>query len=320
MRSLEIENNIKSIFQPNRKCIINTDLDGILSGMILQHFLNWDVVGYSSCCGRLDDELWLMNEDENIKDCVFVDLPVSIREISVIDQHFVAFNEQSILDYESNNNKVNPNIMRRKVFKNKSGGCEYTSKYPFGTIHFILAILENLGIIDRKFVFDFKKSINNFDVADLILRADRVIGNTNSYTVNCLDWANWIIDIGGHNTKMLFEIVKKEYPTRKDRECHVERKLIEIGCSGKDGDCANLFRNKDYSKMRNYFSFLSDAIGLPTLPVFDVYDFRKLNGRRFVFNKDQFDTLNIESQKNNVFSFAFVTTRALSLTYIEEEK
>lgn len=320
MRSLEIENNIKSIFQPNRKCIVNTDLDGILSGMILQHFLNWDVVGYSSCCGKPNDELWLMDTNEDIKDCVFVDLPVSIREISVIDQHFVAFNDQSISEYESNDNKANPNIMRKRVFKNKSGICEYTSKYPFGTVHFILAVLENLHIIDSKFVFDFKRKINNFDLADLILRADRVIGNTNSYTANCIDWANWIIDIGGNNAKTLFEIVKNEYPTRKITERNVERKLIEIGCSGIDGDCSNLFRNKDYSKMRNYFSFLSDSIGLPTLPVFVVHDFNKLHGRRFEINNYQFDIVNNESKKNNVFSFAFVTMRALSLTYIEEEK
>ena len=29
----------------NRKCIVNTDLDGILSGILLKNFLNWEIVG-----------------------------------------------------------------------------------------------------------------------------------------------------------------------------------------------------------------------------------------------------------------------------------
>src|SRR5574344_1186128 len=109
-------NAIKNIFIKNRKCIINTDLDGILSGMLLQKFLGWDIVGYSSCCGKVTDELWLKNQDEVLSNCVFVDLPVCINDFFVIDQHFIAFEEDSIRGYENNFNKINPNIMRRRVF------------------------------------------------------------------------------------------------------------------------------------------------------------------------------------------------------------
>ncbi len=95
--------------------------------------------------------------------------------------------------------------MRNRVFKDKYGNNQYTAKYPFGTVHFILAILENYKIIDESFNFDFNKKFENFDLVDLILRADRVIRNTYSYTQNCIDWSNWIIEIGGTNTKNLFE-------------------------------------------------------------------------------------------------------------------
>jgi len=215
MTTIQINENIKKIFIANRKCIINADLDGILSGMLLQHFLNWKVVGYSSCCGKLDDDLWINDKQEELKECVFVDLPVCVPELTVIDQHFVAFDYESIIRYNSNLNKANPNIMREKVFKNNNGRCEYTQKYPFGTVHFILAILENLKLIDEKYIFNFKKKLGDFDLADLILRADRVIGNTFEYTPNCLDWANWIMEIGGKNTKDLFLIVKTDYSRRK---------------------------------------------------------------------------------------------------------
>ena len=34
-----------SILRPNRECVLNTDLDGLLTGIILQNTLNWKVVG-----------------------------------------------------------------------------------------------------------------------------------------------------------------------------------------------------------------------------------------------------------------------------------
>lgn len=318
MSVFQINENIKKIFIPNRKCIINADLDGILSGMLLQHFLNWDVVGYSSCCGKPDDELWLKDKYEDLKECVFVDLPVCTPELSVIDQHFVAFDYKSINKYNSELNKVNPNVMRKKVFKNENSRCEYTQKYPFGTVHFILAVLENLKIIDEKYVFNFKKKIDNFDLADLFLRADRVIGNTYSYTPNCFDWANWIMDIGGKNTKDLFVVVKNEYSQRKFIESKVEFKLKSLGCIGGDGDCSNLFRNKSDLLLKQYFQFLSECLEVKPLPLFKYFEFSKLKGRRFEVSTYNLDVIKNECMKDNVFSFAFVTMRALSLTYLED--
>lgn len=317
---MAINQSIRNILRPGRKCIVNTDLDGILTGMLLQRFLNWDVVGYSSCCGKSDDELWLKNKDEDITECVFVDLPVSLKDVSVIDQHFVAFDDTSVVAYNSSDNKANPNIMCKRVFRNISGKCEYTSKYPFGTVHFTLALLEELGAVDKQFSFDFRKGLNGFDVADLILRADRVIGNTYSYTQNCLDWADWIIQIGGHNTRQLFNIVKTEYQQRKAKESNVESALISIGCGGRDGDCANLFRTKNYNKIGAYFTYLSQSTGLPSLPNYNVHDFGKLSGRRFSIEDAGLAAVKNETKKDNVFSFAFVSSKMLSLTYIEQEK
>ena len=103
---MELSNEVINIFKPKRKCIINADLDGLLSGMILQEFLEWEVVGFSSCCGKPDDELWLYNIEEDINDCVFVDLPVYIKEYSTIDQHFVAFDKDSIEKYNNDGKAV----------------------------------------------------------------------------------------------------------------------------------------------------------------------------------------------------------------------
>lgn len=312
-----LSNEITNLFKRNRKCIINADLDGLLSGMILHKFLGWEIVGFSSCTGKPDDELWLYDATENLTECVFVDLPVYLKSYSTIDQHFIAFDKDSVEYYKESQNKVNPNIVRERVFKKEDGLSEYTMKYPFGTIHFIIAVLENMGIIDNNYSFNFEKQLNGFDLADLILRADRVIGNTVSYTNNCIDWLSWLIDIGGKNTNRLFDKVKNELLVRKMNELCVEDKMKQLGCKGKDGDCSNLLRGKDYSSLKNYFDYLADAMDLEPIPVKEIKDFGRLNGKRFEVNDKNLDFLKEESLKDNVFSFAFVTMRTLSITYIE---
>ena len=58
-----LNESIANIFTPNKKCIFNADIDGIIAGTLLQNFLNWEVVGYSFCCDKPDDELWLYDDN-----------------------------------------------------------------------------------------------------------------------------------------------------------------------------------------------------------------------------------------------------------------
>jgi hypothetical protein len=308
---------VHNIFKKERKCIVNTDLDGIISGMLLQTFLNWKIVGFSHCTGMPDDELWLYDSNNDFTECVFVDLPVCMDEITVIDQHFVLLDQNSIQRYNKPKNKLNPNVMRERLFKNASGYNEYTKKYPFGTTHFILALLENLNIIKTDFSFDFEKKLGSFDLADLMLRADRVIGNTFQYTPNCLDWADWLMNFGGTNTKTLFNLVKNEFAQRSIRERLVETKVISLGCSGNDGECSNLFRHKNYEKIKKYFEFLSNSLGLEQIPLMNFHESGALMGKRFdlSLNLNQIQLIENETIKNNIFSFALVNMKTLSVTY-----
>lgn len=288
---------MNEFFTPNKKCIVNTDLDGIISGMLLQKYLNWEVIGYSSCCGKEDDNLWLFSD---LEDCVFIDLPVCLPEYKVIDQHFVA------IDNIQRKNILNPNLIRNKTMRNN----QYTQKYPFGTAHFILAVLDSMMNID----IDLFKQHNDFDIADLILRADRVIGNTNQYTQNCFDWANWLISIGGNLTKTLFEEVKNNYLKRKQTELNVERFLQKFKVS-KDGDCSNLFKTKDYITLGMYLSTLSCILNMPKLPIEKFKPYNNFIGQRLYLSDYSLDQLKEETEKVGVFSYAFVSTKVMSLTY-----
>ncbi len=306
------------IFTRGRKCIVNADVDGLIAGMFLQNFGGWRVVGYSSCCGKPDDELWLENANENLEECVFIDLPVCVPNFSAIDQHFVLFNEESRNNYLAQRNKINPNAMRGKVYRTADEKHQYTSKYPFGTAHFVLAALENSGVINRHCSLDFSKQLGEFDLADLFFRADRVIGNMANYTQNCFDWADWLISFGGHNTAALFNIAKSEYAARVDAETRVGDVLQSFGCKGTDGDCSNLFRGGDRAKLGAYFAFLGGALGLPPLPVFRFFAFGRLWGERENFDGDRdLPAVEAKTKRADIFSFALVSSRSISLTYFK---
>ena len=99
----------------------------------------------------------------------------------------------------------------------------------------------------------------------------------------------------------------------------VESKLISLGCKSNDGDCSNLIRLKDYKTLNEYFDFLSSALEIDKLPVNDYVDFNRLNGKRISVSRSNLKIIENECLKDDVFSFAFVSMRELSLTYIKEE-
>ncbi len=314
-----VENTVRNIFTENRKCIVNTDLDGLLSGMLLQAILHWEVVGFSSCQGKETDEVWLLGDRTDFTDCVFVDLPVALPAVSVIDQHFVSVNTDSVNAYIAMGNKINPNVMRGRVLKKAEGGSDYSGKYPFGTVHFVLAILERLNLIPEDFTFDFQKDLGDFDLADLFFRADRVIGNTNQYNPNCTDWAGWLMDLGGRYTQKLFETAIREYENRLVSEQRVENKVLRLGCGGKDGDCANLFRNGDNAQIEKYFAYLGSAVGLPPIPIGAYRPFAGIHGKRMDITRENEERWIQELGEEDVFSYAFVSKRILSIAHMRGE-
>ena len=269
------------------RTIINTDLDGIISGMLLQKYMGWEVAGYSSCSGKPTDALWLK---DNLEDCIFIDLPV--RNYLSIDQHFISF------EGEKNPNTLNPNDIRGRSLK------DYTKKYPFGTAHFVLARLE------QKTKVEFNdKPIENFMLSDLLFRADRVIGNFNQYTENCMDWSNWLMSIGDEVTKYLFTMAQREYRERLITEKLVEETLTGLGTSI-DGDCSRYFQEEKQNEIKQYFSFLSACFDLPELTIY--LNKENLDGYRFpVYNSNLKELCN----RPDVFSYAFVMKDTLSIAF-----
>ena len=180
----------------NVKCVINTDLDGFLSGLLLHHFLDWEIVGF--CNSR--DTMWLdQSKVTDLREIVFVDMFVSHSEIKSIDQHIVATDYEHCQSLSQNKNKLNPNIIRNRVFF----GSSYYRKYPFGTFHFLVSELERQGIDVKGSTYlkekqEKTKTSNKLRMIDLMLRVDDTLNTTvRAYKDNASDWWSWLLGNSG---------------------------------------------------------------------------------------------------------------------------
>lgn len=309
-----------TIFSSKKKCIINADLDGMISGIILHNVLGWEVVGFSMCNGKPSDELWLPREisfKQAISECVFIDLPVVIKGATVIDQHFNALDGDAINGCLDDNKKLNPNILRSMNYASSERG--YTRKYPFGTVHLIIAALEKYG---KNIGANIDTNLGDFASLDVLLRADRVVGNSRAYTPNCKDWATYLAtDNSGRITNRIKNVVfSNNLSQYAAKEQKVEEKLKSLGCARSDGDCSNLLAAEQFGKVSEIISWLASIFELdaPNIP----NNLRKSNaliGERYPLSLNNYKTVKRIIDDPNVFSYAIVNTRELSVTRIKDD-
>jgi hypothetical protein len=123
---------LKELFAKNPYIIINTDIDGILSGIILCKYCNCKIVGFTNS----KDTVWLAEGYDNLYKYVYIDMFVTNDEATCIDQHIVAVNEPHMERIIKLGNKYSPqsdDSNNLRVFSSK--GFKY--KYPFGTVQYL---------------------------------------------------------------------------------------------------------------------------------------------------------------------------------------
>ena len=196
-----IRMKLSELFEINKNIVINADIDGFLSGMILQKYYNCKVVGFtdSKLC------VWVSSDVSTIRDPIYIDLYVDDPEVVCIDNHIIAFNSSQteelkrasrLFEYGRLKTKWNPNLDRNRNFTES-----YTSKYPFGTVHYLIALMAQDGInikfSDLTEEIVIQDSIGLFGITPgmIILRADDALNSSlGKYKSNCRDWWDWLED------------------------------------------------------------------------------------------------------------------------------
>ncbi|MCK5815306.1 MAG: hypothetical protein KAH07_05120 [Flavobacteriaceae bacterium] len=291
----------------NKPIIINSDLDGVFSGLILKKYLNCKIVGFTNS----DEFVWFDEESSfAYADVCFVDIFLANPTVICVDQHIIASNEEHFNTLSQNQNKINPNLLQPRFHVPNSS---YRTKYPFGTVHFIIALLEREGI---EMQFDLKKSINGISFVDALLRVDDAMKTTvnSRYIKNAAQWWGWLKEFS-KNGKIISELTEYLDLLTPENTEDIKRIIGQVlksapyNCDRSDGGMYELTsEGKLKENGKRYFQFLADLI---EIEVFDLnVGYKKFKGKseRLKLDKKQILELNTFNTINGrrVFSYAFV--------------
>jgi hypothetical protein len=302
---------LKEIFEVNKDIVINSDIDGFLCGMFLQKYYNCRVVGFSNS----RETVWLINDIQDIDSPVYIDLYVSRPKVICIEQHIIAYDKDHHNEIISYGTKLNPNLERKRTFVGDMEG-DYYHKYPFGTVHYLMAKMSEEGINaempDLMKDWNFEPYIKGGRsittcAGHVLLRADDALYSTLSpYRENALDWWSWI----DPNTK--------GNPIRQLREfistCHIDKAVDykkrigdffkSLGCDGVDGAFKTITDSSGriLDKVLYYRDVICEIMGMPlNIPI--QYEIHR--GKYAVqFCRPGYDMNVLHS--SNLYSYAFI--------------
>lgn len=157
--------------EKNRKCILSPDSDGFLCGLAVSNLLGWEIIGF------YDGKVLIVKDGENYENAIFLDIEINRGGVGSIGNHLVEFNRSLDLEHYNFDQCIQPNILRELDGKNA-----FQRKYPFGTIHLLLGILQEIGAVNE---------LPDGAISPLLF-ADGVGNNLFGYPENCLDWIQYL--------------------------------------------------------------------------------------------------------------------------------
>ncbi len=189
---INIEDLLKKnswITKRKQKCILSPDSDGLLCGLFLSHYLDWEIVGfYDGKVALIKDGLSFYDNDVN-----FVDIEIYREGIKSIGHHMLSvYNSALPSDWHTRFKQcIQPNLMRG-YDKNS-----FRLKYPLATIHLLIAILETKIDIEVKESAIFP-----------LLFTDGTFNVMFKYPENVLNW--WKYLRVEDNSKLLHSVFMRE--------------------------------------------------------------------------------------------------------------
>lgn len=262
---------LKELFEQNKNIVINSDIDGFLCGMILQKYYDCKIVGFSDS----RDKVWLIPEINDIDSPIYIDLYVARPHVKCIEQHIIAYDKVRHAEIIGFGTKINPNLDRERTFVGDMQS-DYYHKYPFGTVHYLIALMAkegiNIDLPDLSKVYQVEKCDApevkvSSTAGQVILRADDALYSTLSpYRENALDWWSWLDP-------------RRQYPAIESlrqyiSSCDINRAkqykdevgffFKSLGCEGADGAFKNVTDASGIilPKVLNYRDVIGRIVGM----------------------------------------------------------
>ena len=292
----------------NSKIIVNTDIDGIFSALVLHNFLGCEIAGFCNSA----ETVWIdQSKIASIYDGVYIDMFVPRADVVCIDQHIVAVDEEHYRAIAALGTKFNPNLDNPRFHLPSSS---YYLKYPFGTVHYIIAHLEKNGL-NLDLQLDNLVG-QNLLFKDLLLRADDTMQTTVSspYVQNAKDWWSWLKDFSEQGKTItqicdyLHSLNSADVAAKKTAATKLLKDLYH--CDSPDGGFKNIGDKNGFlqEKVKKYIRFLAKISGLK---VFDLeMKLEKKVGKAHRISLDTVLQSRLKTMNTEIFSYAFVRSAA----------
>ena len=194
----EIINKYPWINKTKQRFIVSSDYDGLICASLLNHYKNWDLVGYYDL-----ESIWISKEAKQYKnDIIWVDLNILPQQGRAVGGHIVSIKNESPKGF---NTSCNPNLLAgldSSMFKNK---------FPLSTLFFLLWIYK----------IDIPKKILP---KMLVLHSDSSWLKFQNYTNNFNAWTNSLSD---YNWNWFFRnILSETFEKRIDDLLYPELRSI----------------------------------------------------------------------------------------------
>ena len=227
---------LRTLFKENPNIIVNTDIDGILSGLILVKYLDCKIVGFSNSY----DTVWLADGYDDLYKHVYVDMFVTDSRALCLDQHVVAVNSEHQDRITRSGTKFSPQIDGNRIFTREG----FANKYPFGTVQYLIAVLESEGISIELPSLDTPVPNSTITVGDLIHRADDAMNSTlYSYMKNAKHWWEWLRE-KSNNAQVINDLIN-----------YLEAIRIRVGVApGKKDEAMKRYVEDVKRRTKAYFS------------------------------------------------------------------
>lgn len=196
------------LLERNRPCILSTDADGLLCGLMFSHYLDWKIVGY------YDTKVLVCDAEHAPSECVFLDVEIYRQGVASAGQHMLRLNNRQLPPTWANFD----NCFAINNYRNLDASQSFKYKYPFGTIHFLLSAVHDQ--LDCELPAERSASM---------LFADGTLKNIFGYPENAVDWMRYLrMDLPDNPLHPIFFGEKQhiEGAARKLMEFFAERDAI----------------------------------------------------------------------------------------------
>lgn len=155
----------------NQNCILSTDSDGLLCGLLMSHVLGWKIRGY------YDTKALVHDAAVNPGSCVFLDVEIFRKGVRSLGQHMLLFNKRRM---PANWDQFD-DAFAINNFRGYDVETDFGFKYPLGAIHFLTVMMHH--IVPIRF---------SDESLDALLFADGSLQNSFGYTENVDDWLRYL--------------------------------------------------------------------------------------------------------------------------------